>query len=125
MNNQKGFVFVVIALIAAIVFVGIVSYTMFRAPASWPKPSPPDIKCNSFGVINCPKDCVVCPPCEICSSISCQTEEFCAAIGIDRDWYKEVGVYDFESCAAAGNPVMESYPRQCRTPKGKIFVEEK
>jgi len=29
----------------------------------------------------------------------------------------------FEDCAAAGNPVMESYPRQCRTADGKHFVE--
>lgn len=32
------------------------------------------------------------------------------------------GVYSFEECVAAGNPVMESYPRQCVA--GKItFVE--
>jgi hypothetical protein len=34
-------------------------------------------------------------------------------------------VYDidsFEECAAAGYPVMESYPRQCRTPDGRTFV---
>ncbi len=29
----------------------------------------------------------------------------------------------FEECAAAGNLVMESYPRQCRTSDGKHFVE--
>ena len=33
-------------------------------------------------------------------------------------------INNFEECAAAGNPVMESYPRQCRTPDGKHFVEE-
>lgn len=32
-------------------------------------------------------------------------------------------VSNFEECAAAGYPVMESYPRQCRTPDGKIFTE--
>lgn len=31
---------------------------------------------------------------------------------------------NFEECVMAGNPVMESYPRQCRTDDGKIFVEE-
>ena len=31
-------------------------------------------------------------------------------------------VVDFESCAAAGNPVMESYPRQCRA-NGTTYVE--
>lgn len=31
---------------------------------------------------------------------------------------------DFETCAALGYPVMESYPRQCATPEGKKFVED-
>ncbi len=30
----------------------------------------------------------------------------------------------FEECAAAGNPIMESYPRQCRTKNGKTFTED-
>jgi len=33
------------------------------------------------------------------------------------------GIHDFESCAAAGNPIMESYPRQCRY-DGNMFAEE-
>ncbi len=33
-------------------------------------------------------------------------------------------ITSFEDCIAAGNPVMESYPRQCRTPDGKNFVED-
>ena len=33
-------------------------------------------------------------------------------------------VMNFEECVAAGNPVMESYPRQCRTQDGRLFVEE-
>jgi len=32
-------------------------------------------------------------------------------------------ITNFEECVNAGNPVMESYPRQCRTPDGKHFVE--
>jgi hypothetical protein len=32
-------------------------------------------------------------------------------------------IKDFNSCAAAGNPVMESYPRQCSA-NGQTFVEE-
>lgn len=31
-------------------------------------------------------------------------------------------VTNFEECVAAGNPVMESYPRQCRH-EGELFVE--
>jgi hypothetical protein len=32
-------------------------------------------------------------------------------------------VSSFEECASAGYPVMESYPRQCATPDGRLFVE--
>lgn len=33
-------------------------------------------------------------------------------------------VASFEECAAAGYPVMESHPRQCRTPDGRTYAEE-
>jgi hypothetical protein len=33
-------------------------------------------------------------------------------------------ITNFDECVAAGNPVMESYPRQCRTTDGRLFVEE-
>ncbi len=33
-------------------------------------------------------------------------------------------VTTFDECAAAGYAVMESYPRQCRTPDGQYFVEQ-
>ncbi|MBN2517462.1 MAG: hypothetical protein JXB14_01315 [Candidatus Altiarchaeota archaeon] len=35
-----------------------------------------------------------------------------------------VMVNSFGECVAAGYPVMESYPRQCRTPDGRTFIEE-
>lgn len=34
-----------------------------------------------------------------------------------------ISISSFEECIAAGNPVMESYPRQCRTDKGILFTE--
>jgi hypothetical protein len=34
-------------------------------------------------------------------------------------------VVDFDSCMQAGYPVMESDPRQCKTPDNKLFVEQK
>lgn len=34
-----------------------------------------------------------------------------------------LAVMNFEECVAAGNPVMESYPRQCRH-EGRTFVED-
>ena len=33
------------------------------------------------------------------------------------------GINSFEDCVNAGNPVMESFPRQCRTNDGRLFVE--
>jgi len=33
-------------------------------------------------------------------------------------------INSFEDCVSAGNSVMESYPRQCRTVDGQTFVEE-
>ncbi len=41
----------------------------------------------------------------------------------DSDNTQKSNVTNFEECAKAGYPVMESYPRQCRTPDGKNFVE--
>ena len=46
--------------------------------------------CNSSSVDECSGECVVCPPCEVCSSISCQTEEFCEGIGFNRSWYEDM-----------------------------------
>ncbi len=37
---------------------------------------------------------------------------------------RENAVTNFRECAEAGNPIMESYPRQCRTPEGELFTEE-
>lgn len=34
-----------------------------------------------------------------------------------------ISITNFEQCVAAGNPIMESYPRQCRTEQGDNFVE--
>ncbi len=50
-------------------------------------------------------------------------------IGNDHDWKRALRSSDhspmnFQDCVAAGNPVMESYPRQCRTQDGHHFVED-
>lgn len=56
-------------------------------------------QCSSFDVNTCPSECVICPPCEECSSISCQTEEFCQEMGIDRDWYEKYAKGESEELA--------------------------
>ena len=52
------------------------------------------------------------------------------AVGYDIGWERAMPadqptqrITSFKECAAAGNPVMESYPRQCRA-NGQLFVEE-
>jgi hypothetical protein len=46
--------------------------------------------CKDYNIESCPESCVVCPPCEVCSSISCQTKEFCSSIGFKETWYKDM-----------------------------------
>lgn len=36
----------------------------------------------------------------------------------------DIEVSNFEECAASGYPVMESYPEQCRTPDGQLFIRD-
>ncbi|MCI0597503.1 hypothetical protein L0Y34_00280 [Candidatus Parcubacteria bacterium] len=37
---------------------------------------------------------------------------------------KQANISSFAECAAAGYPIMESYPEQCLTPDGKHFVRD-
>ena len=48
-------------------------------------------------------------------------EEYCMEY---KDQYRGDEITSFEECVEAGYPVMESYPRQCRTPDGRTFTEE-
>jgi putative hemolysin len=48
-----------------------------------------EIYCNQYDPQDCPWNCVVCPPCEVCSSIQCRAKASCAAMGFDENWYKE------------------------------------
>ena len=48
------------------------------------------IDCEEYPYDNCPERCVVCPSCEFCSSISCQTEESCESLGFSREWYENI-----------------------------------
>ncbi|PIR37978.1 MAG: hypothetical protein COV34_02730 [Candidatus Zambryskibacteria bacterium CG10_big_fil_rev_8_21_14_0_10_42_12] len=41
----------------------------------------------------------------------------------DKDPLPTSQAESFEDCVAEGNPVMESYPRQCRTVDGRLFTE--
>jgi hypothetical protein len=36
---------------------------------------------------------------------------------------KKTPASSFEECAAQGNPILDSFPEQCRTPEGKTFTK--
>jgi len=48
-----------------------------------------------------------------------------AAINITSNFqgFLNNAVVDFETCAVLGNPIMESYPRKCSGPDGKVYTE--
>ena len=63
---------------------------------------------NEFETFNC-----ITTPCEM------------PKITIFESLQKQYFTIDsFEECVSAGNPVMESHPRQCSTTNGKHFVEK-
>ncbi|MFC1629852.1 Gmad2 immunoglobulin-like domain-containing protein [Patescibacteria group bacterium] len=35
-----------------------------------------------------------------------------------------LSINSFEECIAVGYPILESYPRQCKTPDGETFIED-
>jgi hypothetical protein len=41
-----------------------------------------------------------------------------------RNNKKIAAITNFEECAAAGYPILESYPEQCRTPDGRSFTRD-
>jgi len=43
---------------------------------------------------------------------------------LSKAFLNNKNITNFEECIQAGNPVMESYPRQCRSKAGETFVEE-
>jgi hypothetical protein len=49
-----------------------------------------DTECQKYGEDNCPTGCMVCPPCEVCSSISCNSAQLCKKMGFDKSWYENI-----------------------------------
>ena len=78
-RNNKKFVFWASLLLIFILILVLLIFYKVKNP-----------ECKSFSVDKCPSRCVVCPPCEVCSSISCQTEKFCSSMGFDRTWYEQM-----------------------------------
>ena len=47
-------------------------------------------ECKKYSVDQCPIGCIVCPPCEACSSLGCNSLKFCKSIGFDEKWYETI-----------------------------------
>lgn len=43
----------------------------------------------------------------------------------NREQQLFMSISNFDECAAAGFPIMESYPERCATPDGRTFVNER
>jgi hypothetical protein len=82
---------------------GSVKIEKFSATSS--EPQAPG--CNNYQPETCPAKCVVCPPCAACSSISCQTEDFCKSIGFDRSWYESMKNKSSSSPSSGGNDTVK------------------
>jgi hypothetical protein len=65
-------------------------------------------KCEDYPYWNCPIRCMVCPSCEVCSSVSCQTEESCSALGFDRTWYSNITTILDSQTDSSGNEISQS-----------------
>jgi len=50
-----------------------------------------DTNCKDYSLSECPERCVICPPCEVCSSLVCQSEKFCEDLGFNKSWQKGIG----------------------------------
>lgn len=53
-----------------------------------------------------------------------ENEPFWISYSISYKEMKNPIINSYQECVNAGNPIMESYPRQCNTQDGKHFVEE-
>lgn len=85
MKNKKILLAIIILTVLEI---GLVTYLMInRSTTESSSGNSNQAVCSQYEADNCPIDYTVCPPCTECSSISCQTEQFCQNIGFDDDWY--------------------------------------
>jgi len=86
MKNKGIFYLAIAVLVVTFILAVFTGLFFFRNDAG------NKINCTSYGYDKCPAECVICPPCEVCSSISCQTEEFCKGMGFNRSWYSNMVV---------------------------------
>jgi hypothetical protein len=85
MSNRKRHLFILAGVIALVILLSIIMFVFTDE-----KELNQEILCNSSSVENCPESCAICPPCEVCSSIVCRSQEYCESIGFNESWYKVV-----------------------------------
>ena len=50
---------------------------------------------------------------------------FLVSLSANTERQRIASITNFDECAAAGYPIMESYPEQCAVPDGRTFVNER
>jgi hypothetical protein len=83
LNRNQKLIMGFVSVLTFIAFIGGILFWAFESSSE-------SYYCQSFSYTTCPEKCVVCPPCEMCSSVSCQTESYCESIGFNRSWSEEV-----------------------------------
>jgi hypothetical protein len=83
-------------------------------------------ECSNHTAASCPDECVVCPPCAECSSISCHSTSFCEALGFNSSWYEAIksrfegriigGDRDAHGCLAAAGYLWNASAKRCMRP---------
>lgn len=81
--------------------------------------------CNQYTPEDCPQGCVVCPPCEVCSSIQCRAQSSCAAMGFGENWYKEnVTPVETDPLTDAGGGNKQNANAEAANPASVYCVEQ-
>lgn len=80
-------------------------------------------KKSSSGIKMCVMDAKQCPDGSYVSRLGPNCE-FAECPTTNNQGMDNKKVDSFETCAAAGYPILESYPRKCTTPEGMSYTEE-
>ena len=84
MKKQTRNIITVLAVMGLILSVYLIMSPLFK------NNTPQSLNCKNYTDFDCPSVCAVCPPCEVCGSISCNSKEFCQSIGFNETWYENL-----------------------------------
>lgn len=89
-KEDKNSVLIILVILIALSVIVISLYLLF--PVKVDNLEMQNLTCKDFTAETCPVKCVVCPPCAVCSSVSCNSKEFCSSIGFNENWYHNMDI---------------------------------